>query len=277
MRVLRRRERLESKRQPSCLGQPADFTSLKVCSASNEQHDTATPSLTEAYAKRSRLAAGELVTFLGVHDKTSHDVMVRCADGLMLTRAQGIVASCGAAMASLREVFVYVDDITFFFVESDELESLLFPRQRVDASKLALTKEACLDVSWDKLMVGPSHIEGSTQEPLSDESLVLTLLVEHARCILYRCQKGREVKMPFERLHGKKLTQDFVPFREKVLTEQFTADPMNRMTSTEFGLECATTVQNVSVGMQTVCSEHVKYGHRGHQQCDWRNLKTDRR
>ena len=81
MRVLRRRARLESKRQPSCLGLFADFTSLKVCSASNEQHDTAAPSLTEAYAKRSWLVAGELVTFIGVHDNTSHDVMVRCVDG----------------------------------------------------------------------------------------------------------------------------------------------------------------------------------------------------
>ena len=86
IRVLRRRARLESKRQPSCLGPPVDFPSLNVCSASNKQHDTATPSLTEAYARRSRLVAEELVTFLGVHEKTSHDVMVRCADGLLLTR-----------------------------------------------------------------------------------------------------------------------------------------------------------------------------------------------
>ena len=42
--------------------------------------------------------------------------------------------------------------------ESDELESLLFPRQTVDALKLALTKEACLDVSLDKLMVVPSRV-----------------------------------------------------------------------------------------------------------------------
>ena len=33
------------------------------------------------------------------------------------------------------------------------------------------------------------HIESSTQEPLSDESLILWWLVEHAGCILSRCQK----------------------------------------------------------------------------------------
>ena len=48
------------------------------------------------------------------------------------------------------------------------------------------------------------HIESRTQEPLSDDSLVMPWLVEHAGCILSRCQKGRDGKTPFERLHGKK-------------------------------------------------------------------------
>ena len=39
--------------------------------------------------------------------------------------------------------------------------------------------------------------------------------VEHAGCILSRCQKGRDGKTPFERLHGKKPTEEFVPFGEK--------------------------------------------------------------
>ena len=73
------------------------------------------------------------------------------------------------------------------------------------------------------------HIECSTQEPLSDESPVLPWLVEHAGCILTRCQKGRDGKTPFERLHGKKPIQEFVPFGEKVLAKQITADPPNRM------------------------------------------------
>ena len=34
------------------------------------------------------------------------------------------------------------------------------------------------------------HIESITQEPLSDESPMLPWLVEHAGCILSRCQKG---------------------------------------------------------------------------------------
>ena len=55
------------------------------------------------------------------------------------------------------------------------------------------------------------HIESRTQEPLNDDSPVMTWLVEHAGCMLSRCQKGRDGKTPFERLHGKKQTQEFVP------------------------------------------------------------------
>ena len=73
------------------------------------------------------------------------------------------------------------------------------------------------------------HTESGTQEPLGDESPVLPWLVEHAGCILSRCQKGRDGKTPFERLHGKKPTQEFVPFGEKVLATQMNRDPMNRM------------------------------------------------
>ena len=51
------------------------------------------------------------------------------------------------------------------------------------------------------------HIESRTQEPLSDDSLVIPWLVEHAGCILSRCQKGRDGRTPFERLHRKKPTQ----------------------------------------------------------------------
>ena len=71
--------------------------------------------------------------------------------------------------------------------------------------------------------------ESSTQETLSDDSSVLPCLVEHARCILSRCQKGRDGKTPLERLHGKKPTQEFVPFGDKVLAKQITTDPINRM------------------------------------------------
>ena len=54
-------------------------------------------------------------------------------------------------------------------------------------------------------------------------------MVEHAGCILSRCQKGRDGKTPFERLHGKKPTQEFVPFGEKVLARRVTTELMNRM------------------------------------------------
>ena len=45
------------------------------------------------------------------------------------------------------------------------------------------------------------HIENRTQEPA--DSPVVPWLVEHARCVLSRCQKGRDGKTPFERMHGK--------------------------------------------------------------------------
>ena len=56
------------------------------------------------------------------------------------------------------------------------------------------------------------HIESSTQEPLDDDSLVMPWLVEHAGCILSRCQKGRDGRTPHEGLHSKKPTHEFIPF-----------------------------------------------------------------
>ena len=61
------------------------------------------------------------------------------------------------------------------------------------------------------------HIESRMQEPLNDDSPVMPWLVEQAGCILSRCQKCRVGKTPFERLHGKRPTQEFVPIGEKVL------------------------------------------------------------
>ena len=67
------------------------------------------------------------------------------------------------------------------------------------------------------------HIEGRTQEPLNDDSPVMPWLVEQGGCILSKCQKGRDGKTPFERLLlGKKPTQEFVPFGEKVLARKST-------------------------------------------------------
>ena len=59
------------------------------------------------------------------------------------------------------------------------------------------------------------HIESRTQEFVSDDSLVIPWLVEHARCILCRCLKGRDGRTPLERLHGKKPTHEFCPFWRK--------------------------------------------------------------
>ena len=61
------------------------------------------------------------------------------------------------------------------------------------------------------------HVESCTQEELREDSPILPWLVERAGRILSRCQKGRGGRTPFERLHGKKPTQEFVPFGETVL------------------------------------------------------------
>ena len=42
-------------------------------------------------------------------------------------------------------------------------------------------------------------------------------------------RKGRDGKTPFERMHGKKPTQEFVPLGEEVLARQVTTEPRNRM------------------------------------------------
>ena len=54
-------------------------------------------------------------------------------------------------------------------------------------------------------------------------------LVEHAGSILSRCQKGRDGRTPFERLHDKKQTQETVAFGEKVLARPISSEPLNRM------------------------------------------------
>ena len=42
------------------------------------------------------------------------------------------------------------------------------------------------------------------------------------------CLKGRDGWTPFERLHGKKPTQEFVPLREKVLARPISSEQLNR-------------------------------------------------
>ena len=73
------------------------------------------------------------------------------------------------------------------------------------------------------------HVESCTQEDLREDSPILPWLVEHAGSILSRCHEGRDGRTPFERLHGKTLAQEFVPFGEKVLVRPISSEPLNRM------------------------------------------------
>ena len=60
-------------------------------------------------------------------------------------------------------------------------------------------------------------VEGCTQKEIREDSPILSWLVEHVRSILSGCQKGRDGRTPFERLHGKKPTQEFAIRREGVI------------------------------------------------------------
>ena len=73
------------------------------------------------------------------------------------------------------------------------------------------------------------HVESCTQEELREDSPILPWLVEHAGRILSRGQKGPDGRTPFERLHGKKPTQEFVPLEEKVLARPISSELLNRM------------------------------------------------
>ena len=42
-----------------------------------------------------------------------------------------------------------------------------------------------------------------------------------------RCQRGRDGRTPFERLHDQKTTQEFVPFEEKVLARPTSLEPLS--------------------------------------------------
>ena len=46
-----------------------------------------------------------------------------------------------------------------------------------------------------------------------------------------RCQKGRKGRRPWVRLYGKKPTQEFVLFGEKVLARPISSQTLNRMNS----------------------------------------------
>ena len=88
------------------------------------------------------------------------------------------------------------------------------------------------------------HVESCTQEEHREDSRVSPWLVDYAGSILSRCQKGRDGRTPSERLHGKKPTQEFVPFGEKVLERPISSEPLNRMNpSSECGCETRQTLR----------------------------------
>ena len=70
-----------------------------------------------------------------------------------------------------------------------------------------------------------------------EDSPVLPWLVEHAGSIRSKCQKGRDVRTPFEGLHGNKPSPQFVLFGEKVLARHTSTEPVNRINSRfQFGI-----------------------------------------
>ena len=133
------------------------------------------------------------------------------------------------------------------------------------------------------------HIESRTQEPLSDNSPVMPWLVEHAGCILSRCQKGRDGKTPFERLRGKKPTQEFVPFKEKVLARRVTTEPMNRIEPQVLVRDMARNAKQqcrvlhwerrgrVQSQRNSKIGTSGQMGQRSHQQRDWSASENQRR
>ena len=133
-------------------------------------------------------------------------------------------------------------------LKSDTEPATVVFRSRVDKMcKAEVTAESAVMQIRGIIRTIERHIESITQEPLSDDSPTLPWLVEHAGCILSRCQKGRDGKTPFERLHEKTPTQEFVPLVDKVLAKQVSADPMNRMNPRcNFG---------IWLGMRSNCAE----------------------
>ena len=124
--------------------------------------------------------------------------------------------------ASLELFFITDTDFDFSMVAFGNLEPEMCKAEvtREDAVKGDKRVERAVMLIRGIIRTIKCHNESSTQEPLSDESFLLLWLVEHAGCILSRCQKGRGGKTPDERLHGKKPTQEFVPFGVKVLAKQ---------------------------------------------------------
>ena len=102
------------------------------------------------------------------------------------------------------------------------------------------------------------HIQSSPREELREDS-PLPCLVEHAGSILAGCQKGRDGRMPFGRLHGKKPLHEVVPFLgEKELAREISTEAMNRMNSRyKFGIWLARR-SNSLVGAMNQWTQGIK-------------------
>ena len=122
------------------------------------------------------------------------------------------------------------------------------------------------------------HIESRTQEPLSDDSLVVPWLVEHAGCTLSRCQKGRDGKTPFER----RLEADAIicPVWRKGAgkTNHNGSEEQNdlqisvRILARDAKQQRKVLYCERRWCVQSSCNSEIgasgQMGHRGHQQCD---------
>ena len=161
------------------------------------------------------------------------DERFRCAEVLFQPSCIGKEAS-GIHDKSLQSIMAF-DEAPYktgreITLKSDTERAIIACRNRVaEACKAEVTTEDAVKADKESnglienavmLIRGiirtiKCHIGSRTQEPLSDDSLVMPWLVEHAGCILSRCQKGRDGRTPFERLHGKKPPREFVPFGER--------------------------------------------------------------
>ena len=98
---------------------------------------------------------------------------------------------------------------------------------------------------------------------------------KHAGSILSRCQKGRDGRTPFERLHGKKPIQEFVPFGEKVLARPISSEPLNRMNPRyTFGVWLGVRSNSTECFVETIEGAFRSREVRRIEQQDWREKEA---
>ena len=133
------------------------------------------------------------------------------------------------------------------------------------------------------------HIESRIQETISDESLVTPWLVEHAGCILSRCQKGRDGKNAIREITWKEADTRVCPIRRESAgkTSHHRADEQDesqvsvrsvawneKQQRRMFHRECRRCVQsqrNSKIGASG------QVGQRSYQEHNWSAMENDRR